>query len=257
MLHGNGGATSRFSLFADYLAENPLESLRLHLPELPGFEDRPLPAGPVDWPVFLEPLAAAVAAHPDEPWLFYGHGIGGSILLEWAARDWVGGAPPLDLWLHAPIGASLNHRFFPRLMRPRWVRALLHRLIYTPALQPVWEKRLFREPAAIPAAVRNRFFRDYARCAAFPVFFDLITPGWYEEVQARLTGSDFFFVWGAEERVVAARFLDFWRRDFPGARFEVVPEWDHFPMLDRPAAFYGKMKSWLDPFLAQSNTSDE
>ena len=244
LLHGNGGANARFDLFRQWVTDRGPENLRLHLPELPGFEGRPLPPGDAGWPDFLGPLARQVALYPDEPWVFYGHGIGGSLLLEWAARDWDGCRPGLVI-LHGPIGASLEHRFFPKLMKPVPVRRLMQRLIHARPLQPVWERRLFQRPGSIPQPLRDRFFRDYERCAAFALFFDLITPDWYRRVQERVGERSFYFLWGAEERVVAARFLDYWRRDFPVSEFEIVPGWDHFPMLDQPEAFYQKITDLL------------
>ncbi len=245
MVHGNGGAGARFELFRQLLTERGPRRLRPVLPELPGFAGRPLPTRDrPEWEPFLQALQAAVQDRAGEPWIFYGHGIGGSLLLEWAARDWslaAGNLQPLRVILHGSIGASLEHRWFPRLMRPPMLRAWVQRLVYEPLLQPLWERKLFQEPQRIPPALRRRFFADYRTCSAFPVFFDLITPDWYRQVQQKTNHYPFCFLWGDRERVVASRYLRFWQRDFPRATFEVVPGWDHFPMLDRPEEFYHKI----------------
>ena len=60
-------------------------------------------------------------------------------------------------------------------------------------------------------------------------------------MQLKTWQAPFYFLWGGQERVVAANFLDFWRNDYPAAQFEVVTDWDHFPMLETPVAFYNKL----------------
>ena len=241
LLHGNGGGRTRFLPFLA-LHEQQQSAFEVVLPELPGFDSRPIPGDQPSWEPFIAALQRAVETDQAAEWIFYGHGIGGSLLLEWASRDWEmpdgPAVQPGKVLLHGIIGASLEHRFFPKLMRPVPVRRLMQRLIAWPPMRPVWEKRLFQQPEAIPLATRKQFFEDYARCAAFPVFFDLITPDWYRGVQQQLREAPFDFIWGEKERVVASRYLSYWKRDFPNAHFDIVPGWDHFPMLDTPPAFY-------------------
>lgn len=252
LLHGNGGARARFRPFLGLLGSRGPEHLSAVVPELPGFEGRPLPEGDRSWRPFIEALQRTVEEHGvDGRWIFYGHGIGGSLLLEWASLGWplAGGGRinPQQVILHGSIGASLEHRFFPKLMRPRAVRRLMQWLIAWPALQPVWERRLFLYPERIPADLRRQFFRDYQTCAAFSLFFDLITPQWYRSVQRQLQQERFYFIWGEKERVVASRFLKYWRQDFPHSTFDIVPGWDHFPMLDQPEEFYEKIIGLCSP----------
>ena len=227
LLHGNGGANSRFRLVAELHLERGDRSKTLHLPLLPGFEGRPLVRDKKDeWRPFLEALAHVVSKEAEQEWVFYGHGIGGSILLEWAARNWQyapEGFQPKQIVLHAPIGASLEHRFFPKLMKPKPVRKLIHWMIYQPWLRKRWKKKLFLHPERIPRDLIVRFFVDYKNCEAFPLFFDLITPSWYRKVQSKLKDQKFYFLWGEKERVVASQYLDYWRRDFPKSDFEIVP----------------------------------
>lgn len=249
MLHGNGGGHTRFLPFLNLLREKATAPFQIHLPKLPGFDGRPLPEAADAWAPFLLALQREVAPLANERWAVYGHGIGGSLLLEWAARGWtLPGKPewqPQQVLLHGIIGASLEHRFFPKLMRPLLVRKAMQALIAWPPMQPVWEKRLFLKPEQIPLPVRQQFFRDYAQCAAFPVFFDLITPAWYRGVQQKLSGKAFTFIWGSQERVVASKYLALWQRDFPNAAFEVVDGWDHFPMLEAPNGFYEKLTATI------------
>lgn len=240
LLHGNGGTRTRFIPFLEVVSQQENAPFQTVIPELPGFDGRPIPDQ--SWEAFVEPLQRAVLAAPDAQWVFYGHGIGGSILLEWAARGWAMPdgtfASPQRVLLHGCIGASLEHRFFPKLMQPRPIRWLIQRLITFPLLQPLWERKLFQVPARIPKKLRRQFFEDYRSCRAFPVFFDLITPQWYRRVQQQLSQVSFWFIWGEQERVVASKHLSLWKADFPKAQFHIVPDWDHFPMLEQPQAFY-------------------
>lgn len=240
MLHGNGGAGARFQLFLEALHKSDAE-INPVIPQLPGFEGRPLPKSGDYWSLFLKAIEDAIIDKLHEPWVFYGHGIGGSILLEWAARDWLmtngQSILPKQVILHGCIGASLEHRLFPKLMKPFLLRKFIHWLIYQPWLRRRWERKLFLFPDRIPGAVRHQFFEDYRRCDAFTVLFDLINANWYRAVQKRVGEKAFYFLWGEKERVVAAKHLQYWRKDFPKATFDIVPEWDHFPMLDQPEAF--------------------
>ncbi|RMG54254.1 MAG: alpha/beta hydrolase, partial [Bacteroidetes bacterium] len=147
---------------------------------------------------------------------------------------------PRRLILHSIIGASLHKRWFPWLMRPRLIRRLIQRLVAASWMQPIWERRLFRQREAIPADLRRQFFADYGRCAAFPVFFDLITVDWYRRTRDKIQTEQPVLLWGGKERVVSARYLELWRADLPQATIELVPDWDHFPMLDAPADFSRK-----------------
>lgn len=241
MLHGNGGANARFRLF-ELLAQQQKANFRIHLPQLPGFEGRALPKMEDAWSPFLETLANEVKEKETDDWIYYGHGIGGSILMEWAKRNWAAadGAtyPPKAIILHSCIGASLQERFFPKLMRPLWVRKLIQQLIAAPLLRPFWEQKLFLFPENIPSELRKQFFVDYKNCQAFSVFFDLITPEWYKEVQECLQEESFHFLWGEKERVVAAKYLELWKKDFPKSYFEVISDWDHFPMMEQVESFY-------------------
>ncbi|MEM9985755.1 MAG: alpha/beta fold hydrolase [Bacteroidota bacterium] len=241
LLHGNGGSKTRFLPFLDLLREQHPD-LTPVIPRLSGFDGRALPAASNYWDLFLSEVERAISEHPAaENWVFYGHGIGGSLLMELAAREYQFPAGlhliPQKVILNSVIGASLDQRFFPQLMKPNVIRQFMQYLIAAPWMRPIWEKRLFQDPAQIPLSLRKQFFQDYAQCAAFPVFFDLITVDWYRGILPLIQAEPFLFLWGESERIVSARYLTLWRRDFPGSTFEVISHWDHFPMLDDPQDF--------------------
>lgn len=241
LLHGNGGASARFQPLLQRLGDR--DDIQPVIPALSGFEGRPLPEAANYWDLFVEEMGQAIT-DPQADWVLYGHGIGGSLLLEWAARNYVlpdgSYLQPRRVILNSVIGASLGERFFPKLMKPLWVRQGMQQLVASPWLQPVWEGRLFQHPQRIPAALRRQFFADYARCEAFALFFDLITVDWYQSILPQVRDQRFHFLWGKQERVVQAKYLKLWQRDFSQATFEVISGWDHFPMLDHPDEFAGK-----------------
>jgi len=247
ILHGNGGSRTRFvPMLKQLISQHP--ELDLRIPKLSGFDGRPIPKKADHWSLFMTELEATISDKLAEPWILYGHGIGGSVLLELAARDFTfPSGERLSVArtiLHAPIGATLKLRKFPALMKPPIMRELGKWLLTRKMLRPIWEKRLFQAPQEIPAYLREQFFRDYTQCAAFGVFFDLITPAWYEAIRDQVSEQPFHFVWGEEERVINVGFVEHWRKDFPQSQFEIVAAWDHFPMLEQVEEFTDKFLSW-------------
>lgn len=249
MIHGNGGANTRFSMFKEIYHSDSSPIFEPYFPELPGFEGRPLHSNNPDWEPFISTLQNIIKPFASDDWVLYGHGIGGSMLLEWAnigfTLDGVNPWKPFAVLLHAPVGASLSKRWFPKIMKFKPIRFFLHWLIYQKSMQPIWERRLFLEPENIPINIRNQFFEDYKNCEAFPIFFDLIQPEWYEKVKHKTSDQPFHFLWGRKERVIKSRFLDFWKADFPLGMFTIIDNWDHFPMLDDVADFYTFFKQYI------------
>ncbi len=61
-------------------------------------------------------------------------------------------------------------------------------------MQKRWERKLFLYPEKISGALKNQFFEDYKQCEAFQVFFDLITPRWYNGLSAYAKSQDYLFL---------------------------------------------------------------
>jgi len=247
ILHGNGGTRTRFIPMLSILQEQQPD-IKAHIPLMQGFDGRPMRKDGDNWEGFLADMEQALPKGAEEA-VLYGHGIGGSLLMELAAREFTfpNGRKlrPQKVILHSVIGASLHKRFFPKLMKPLWVRNSIKSLITASWMQGIWEKRLFQHPDQIPQSLRNQFFADYAQCEAFSVFFDLITVDWYRRTRDVISQYPFLFLWGGKERVVSAKYLELWRKDFPQAHFDVIQDWDHFPMLDNPEDFTRKFVNLL------------
>lgn len=226
-VHGNGGGGERFMLIGPVL-EQLDDAIALHAPTLPGFGGRPLGAI-----TDLDGLADALATEVrsvDGPRILLGHGIGGSVALHLLARD-----PAIadGLILHAPVGTRLDTRWFPRLMRPSWIRRLVPRVIATPLARPVLRRLALRQ---VDPHVADRVLAAYGRAEAFGRMFEWLTADWFGRlpVQADLPA---IVLWGQRDGVLDADQRGDYHRLLPRSREVTVPDWGHFPMLDRPEAY--------------------
>src|SRR6185503_7883020 len=130
-LPGNGGGGFRFERVRPYLPAN----LRFRAITLPGFAG--LPANPTlrSLADYARYLRNSLAAEP-RPLILLGHGIGGSLALEFAQHF----AAEIDgLILHAPVGARLESRLFPRLMALSGARKLGQRLFSARLARPLFK----------------------------------------------------------------------------------------------------------------------
>ncbi len=226
-VHGNGGGGERFTLVGPVL-EHLSDDITLHAPTLPGFGGRPL--GAID---DLDGLTDALATEVRSvvgPRILLGHGIGGSVALHLLARE-----PDIadGLILHAPVGTRLDTRWFPRVMRPSWIRSLVPRVIANPVARPVLRRLALRQ---VDPEVANRVLAAYGRAEAFGKMFEWLTADWFDAlpVQADLPA---IVLWGQRDGVLDAEQRGDYHRLLPRSREVTVPDWGHFPMLDRPEEY--------------------
>jgi len=221
-VHGNGGGGRRFARLPDDLG-----GVVLHAPTLPGFGGRPL--GAVDG---VSGLAAALreelVALP-RPRVVLGHGIGGSVALELLCNE-----PDLadGLVLHAPVGTRLDTRWFPRLLRPQWVRRAVQLGISSRLLRPLWRRTLVRD---VPAPWDAEFLAAYADAEAFGAMFDWLTADWFDALPSVQLPA--VLLWGSDDRVLGADQRADYHRLLPAAGERTVDGWGHFPMLADPAGY--------------------
>jgi pimeloyl-ACP methyl ester carboxylesterase len=224
-VHGNGGGGARFARVAPLVPEDVL----FVAPTLPGFAERPLEPGLETLADFAGALLRELHGIP-RPRVLLGHGLGGTLLLELLQRRPEAGEAVI---LHAPVGARLERRLLPRLMRAALVRAVAQRALGSALLRPLWRRLLFRRPP--PPRELERFFEDYRRSQAFGRLFELVTPAWFAALRpVELPAA---LLWGERERLLAVGQLEDYRRLLPQARAVRVPDWDHFPMLEAPADY--------------------
>jgi pimeloyl-ACP methyl ester carboxylesterase len=224
-LHGNGGGAFRFERVHPYTPAG----IRFSAVTLPGFAQ--VPAQP-----HLNSLAAYAAylktllASEKRPLILLGHGIGGSIALEFAQHE----ETSLDgLILHAPVGTRLDRRLFPRLMALPGARSLGQWLFSARLTRPIFKRLLFSRP--VPADYLARFFEEYRHCAVFGQMFELISAEWFKGLHPVHLPTA--LLWGERERLLKVDQLDDYRALFPHHLVRIVPDWDHFPMIEQPETY--------------------
>ncbi len=224
-VHGNGGGAFRFARLAPHVPP----TMRLRAVTLPGFARAPRDPALRTLADYAARLRDDVLAVP-APRVLLGHGIGGSLALEYGqhyASDLAG------LVLHAPVGADLDTRLFPRLMKLPGMTALGQAVFASRLARPALRRLLFSE--AVPRAYLDRFFEEYRHCSVFGQMFELITADWF----AGLAPVDVpaVLLWGEAERVLRVEQAEAFRRILPRSRIERVARWDHFPMVEQPRAY--------------------
>lgn len=230
-IHGNGGGGFRFEQIRKFLPE----SVEFYAPTLPGFAD--VPADPdlktmYDFACRMHEFVIGSAA----PRILLGHGIGGSLSLEYLQH--FSGSVDGTI-VHAPVGSSLNSRFFPQLMKLPGARTLGKAVFSSRAARPFFSHHLFSRQ--IPKPICDRFFDEYRRCSVFALMFDLISREWFESLRPIAIPAT--LLWGKRDNVLSAQELEYFKRLFETVDIQVEPEWAHFPMLDRPEEYATKIHS--------------
>ncbi|MEM8707182.1 MAG: alpha/beta hydrolase [Actinomycetota bacterium] len=221
-VHGNGGGSTRFAMLGDQLDDR----VALVSIDLPGFNGVPLGPDATSVPAYADHLAHLLPG--DRPVVVLGHGIGGSIALDLVSRR-----PELvdGLILHAPVGAHLDSRLFPKLMSPPIVRRFVRRAISAKPLRGLLHGRFF--PTGVVEPHRTAFFEGYRDCEAFGLMFDIITAPWFEGLEP-ITDVPTRLLWGSGDRVLDAEHTGQFQEKAPNAEIQIVDGWDHFPMLEQP-----------------------
>jgi pimeloyl-ACP methyl ester carboxylesterase len=228
-VHGNGGSAHRFARVVPLMPPD----VRLVPITLPGFAGRPADRSLRSLGDYAAVLARLVDEQP-RPRIVLGHGIGGSIALQLAQVD----ADLIDgLILHAPVGARLDRRLFPRLMAVPGARRLGQRIVASHTLRPLLRRVSFS--STVPAAYLDRFFDEYGQCAVFSQMFDLITPTWFRGLRPIMLPAA--LLWGEAERLLAADQARDFQALLPGALVGRAPGWGHFPMIEQPDQYAGEV----------------
>ena len=221
-VHGNGGGSTRFDRLGTKLSDRVV----LTAVDLPGFNGVPLDPDATSVPAYADRLADRLPT--DRPLVILGHGIGGSIALDLLSRR----PEAADgLILHAPVGAHLDSRLFPKLMSPPIVRRLVRSAISARPLRGVLHNRFF--PTGVPEPHRARFFEGYRTCEAFGLMFDIIDAPWFEGLEP-ITEVPTRLLWGSGDRVLDAAHTAQFQEKAPNATIDIIDGWDHFPMLEQP-----------------------
>jgi pimeloyl-ACP methyl ester carboxylesterase len=236
-VHGNGGGSTRF----DRVRTDLGDGIRFVAVDLPGFNGVPLDPSLRDVAAYADHLAGLLVQAAGDgdggtdgaarPPVVLGHGIGGSIALDLASRrpETMSG-----LILHAPVGADLDTRLFPKIMSTRPVRELIRRAISARLLRPVWRRVFF--PIGAPNADLDVFFEGYRSCEAFGQMFEIIDAEWFEALEP-ITALPTVLLWGEHDRVLKSGQTDGIASKAPAAKRVIEAGWDHFPMIEQPEEY--------------------
>ncbi|CAN5140595.1 hypothetical protein BH23ACT9_BH23ACT9_26490 [soil metagenome] len=224
-VHGNGGGGDRFRWMAPHLPTD----IALQAPTLPGFGGRLADPAITDVGGYAAVLATDLVAMP-RPRVVLGTGIGGSYALELLRHH----AAEVDgVILHAPVGPRLDTRLFPKVMRRPAVAETARRLIGSQRLRPLIARRFFQRGTA-----ENRVdsvLNGYEGCSVFAQQFQIIDAAWWNSLPLAETPA--VVLWGGEERVLASDMAEDMRAVLRDPQIQIVPGWDHFPMVDTPAHY--------------------
>ncbi len=223
-VHGNGGGAFRWERLPVPLARG----VELHAITLPGFAGIPLPSGPASMATFTDAIVAEVEARA-EPRVLLGHGIGGALALDAVAHR-----PQLvaGLILHAPVGANLDQRWFPRIMSAPVIRRLAKAVVASPLTQRLAGRRLF---ADTPPEYGRRFLAEYGRADGFEVMFDLLTSEWFDGLPD--TSVPTSILWGDRDRILQPSQADDLARRLRHGERRIIEGWGHYPMIEQPADY--------------------
>ena len=233
MLHGNGGGGFRFSRCLPHFSGE----LEVVTPTLPGFHPEPRNPRLKTLKDYAEKLLPWVSSL-ERPRCLLGTGIGGSLILEFLQHY------PQEadrVILHAPVGAFLDRRRFPKLLRLPGVAYTAKNMVGHPAFRYFW-KRLFFETTLPPAFIRE-FFQGYLYCQSFGQMFQLINQEWFDSLTPMSTPGA--ILWGARERLLSIDQKDPFLNLLANTEMKTLKHWRHFPMVEQPEEFAEQVEALL------------
>ncbi len=220
-VHGLGGSANTF--FPLFSALRKSHS-RLYAPDLPGHGFSPVAgSGPLDIREHYEVVKQFLTEVVREPPVLIGNSMGGAISLQ-AAID---RPETAGLGLLAPAGAPLGPEGMAQLERHfhmkgrgdamRLMRQMMHR---------------------VPAGswlVAHEMLEAFANPVVHHVLAKTNPEETMDTAAIRALTMPITLVWGASERLLPSRGIDFFRAHLPShARIEVFEKCGHVPMLEQP-----------------------
>lgn len=237
-IHGNGGGGFRFSRLFQFMPE----AVKLVAPTLPGFGDRPSDPSLTDLKRYAESIVEMVS-NEAPPRILLGHGIGATILLEFAQQH---ARLANGFIFHAPVGSSLNSRFFPNLMKIPMAPQIGRYLFSEQLLRPLFRPLVFSKN--VPDDFCNKFFDEYRACSVFDQMFDIITPEWFASLKPISAPS--VLLWGTRDRAIRINELEHFKPLLTDLRTKVVSSWAHFPMIEEPEEYAKQIISISEELIA-------
>ena len=233
LVHGNGGGAFRFSRCLEHFSKD----VSIRALTLPGFHPKPRDPQFTTLDHYSDRIFEEVSKLP-RPRTLLGTGIGGSLVLNGLEKH----SQLVDqLILHAPVGAHLDKRKFPKILKFPGVGRLAKNLVGHPFFRPFWKRLFFEEQ--LPKEFHREFFQGYLYCQSFVQMFQLIDQSWWNSLSSCDVPT--VILWGARERLLTVDQKDPFLKILPQARVEVIDHWRHFPMIEQPREFAEKVESLL------------
>lgn len=225
-IHGNGGGGFRYQRAADSFPP----AIRFTAPTLPGFAGKPRDPSLKTLSDYGKAIRTIAEREP-APRVLLGHGIGGSLAIQMLQEfpDSIDG-----IILHAPVGAFLERRQFPKLMLLPGMARLGKSIFTNRMLRPYFRARLFANQV-LPDEYVEQFFEEYGSCTVFEEMFHLITHEWFASLHSMMSRA--CILWGQEDRVLSPEHASEFAKLFPNSSTRIVEGWTHWPMIETPEKF--------------------
>lgn len=224
-IHGNGGGGFRFDLSKPLFPKN----INFYNPTLPGFDSNKTQTKKLTIKEYADWLAVYLINIP-RPNFIMGHGLGGVFVLEFLQKY----AYLIDgVILHSIVGANLNKRIFPKLMKLPKVAFLIKSLIANPTFRPIISKKFFQNK--IDSNYEKIFFEAFGKCEVFENMFQLINYSWFKSLSKIHLPT--IFLWGEKDWILKPNEIRELQSIFSNSSKIIIPDWDHFPMIDKPESY--------------------
>lgn len=224
-IHGNGGGGFRFDMAKSLFPKN----INFNNPTLPGFDIKNKTAERLSINEYADWLADYMR-NIQRPSILMGHGLGGVFILEFLQKH----AALVDgVILHSIVGANLNKRIFPKLMKLPGVAFIAKNLIASSLFRPIFRRRFFQNK--IDSNFEKIFFDAFGKCEAFESMFHQIDYSWFKKLIPIDVPAT--FLWGEKDWILKPSEINELKKIFPCHSKLIIPGWDHFPMIDQPESY--------------------
>ena len=228
-IHGNGGGGFRFDLVRPLFPDN----VNFHNPSLPGFDCNKKHTKKLTIKEYADWLADYISDIP-RPNILMGHGLGGVFILEFLQKY----SYLVDgVILHSIVGANLNKRIFPKLMKLPKVAFLIKNLIASPAFRPIISRKFFQNK--IDSNYEKLFFEAFGKCEVFENMFQIINYSWFRSLSKIHLPT--IFLWGEKDWILSPNEINELQSLFQNSSKLIISDWDHFPMIDKPESYVSEI----------------
>ncbi len=228
-IHGNGGGGFRFDLARPLFPNN----INFYNPSLPGFNCNKTLSKKLTIKEYADWLADYLSDIP-RPNILMGHGLGGVFVLEFLQNY----SYLIDgVILHSIVGANLNKRIFPKLMKLPMVAFLIKNLIASPAFRPIISRKFFQ--IKIDSNYEKLFFQAFSKCEVFENMFKIINYSWFKSLSKIHLPT--IFLWGEKDWILTPNEINELQSLFQNSSKLIISDWDHFPMIDKPESYVSEI----------------